>query len=517
MAAIVAFFWLLAKAFTPVMLFIGRMLQSNIDEFLATGAVKKLNSRFPGISLFIDRRFEKQGFSGWPLTMMAITASAFIALFIFLAYGVLDSDPVADFDGRVGLFLVFFRDAWLLKIFLWITLLGKLRIVLLASLALISSMLIWNRRHMIWPFIAMLGVCEGIVLALREIFIRPRPVGDIPAYIERTYSFPSEYSALAVMLYGFMAYFIVHILLRGRPRLSIWTIFAALLVVSLVGLSRLYLGINYFSDVLGGYLIGGICLLTGIGLFEWVLQRNKGKNPYFLMENGQKRILTYLFISIPVLVYIFYATYVYKPETFRVKELQANRVLTSKISSQGIFYFNKWPKNTVGLTGRNHEPVSFLLWAKNDLKFKNVLEKGGWKMPDQPSARNFLRMALSVAVGRSYDSAPVTPVFWLNDTNDFTFEKYTEDTNPRRHCVRFWKTDLVDVDGNVLYVGASGKTEGWGSLDVADERSMLVEDLNSTGLLSYVSIEKLREPGTSHKTFRVRYFTDGMAAVLILK
>ncbi|MFA6294761.1 MAG: LssY C-terminal domain-containing protein, partial [Victivallales bacterium] len=130
---------------------------------------------------------------------------------------------------------------------------------------------------------------------------------------------------------------------------------------------------------------------------------------------------------------------------------------------------------------------------------------------------NFFRIALAVAVGRSYDSAPVTPVFWLNDTNDFTFEKYTEDTIPRRHCVRFWKTRLVDVDGNALYVGASGNTEGWGSLDIAGERSMLLEDLNGTGLLSYFSVEKLREPGASHKTFRVRYFTDGMTAVIILK
>ncbi len=517
LAVFVVLFWLLAKAFTPSMLFIGRIFQSNIDAFLATGAAKKFIASFPGVSIFIGRRFEKQGFSGWPLTMMALTASAFIALFIFLTYGVLDADPVTALDERVALFLVFFRDAWLIKIFLWITLLGKLRIVLLASLALISCMLIWNRRHMMWPFIAMMGFCEGIVLTLRDIFDRPRPVGEIPAILERTYSFPSEYAALAVMLYGFIAYFIVHILLKGRPRLSIWTIFAAFMLVALIGFSRLYLGVNYFSDVLGGYLIGGICLLTGIGLFEWVFQRNKGKNPYFMMENGQKRILTYLFISIPILFYVFYGTYIYKPETIRGKELQTNKVLTSKISSQGIFYFNKWPKNTVGLTGRNHEPVSLLLWAKNDRKFKDVFVKGGWKMPDQPSARNFFRMAFAVAVGRSYASAPVTPVFWLNDTNDFTFEKFTEDMTPRKHCIRFWKTDLIDADGNILYVGASGKIEGWGSLDVAGERSMLVEDLNSTGLLSYASIEKLREPGASHKTFRVRYFTDGMVAVLILK
>lgn len=510
-------FWLMARAFTPSVSFIGRMIQSDVDTFLSTRFAQGFIRRFPRFSKFIGRRFEKDVFSGWPLSLMVITASAFVILFIFVSNGILDADPVTDFDERVSLFLVFFRDTLLIRIFLWISLLGKTQIVLLSALALIANMLIWNRKHMIWPFIGMLAVCETVILVMKEIFVRPRPVGIIPVYFEKTYSFPSQYTALSVILYGFIAYFIVHILLKGRPRLSIWTIFVTLLLVAFIGFSRLYLGINYFSDVLGGYLIGGICLLAGISFFEWVLQRNRGKNRYFLMENGQKRILTYLCISIPFLFYIFYGTYIYKPETFRGREMQTNRVLTPKISPQGIFYFNKWPKYTVGLTGRKHEPISFLVWAKSDRKFTDAFTRAGWKVPDQPSARNFFKMALSVAGGRSYNSAPVTPFFWLNDTNDFAFEKFTETTNPKRHCVRFWKTDLVDANENFLYIGASGKTEGKGSLDISNERNMLIEDLSSTGLVNYAVIEKLKEPESSNKPFNIRYFTDGMAAVLVLK
>jgi undecaprenyl-diphosphatase len=235
------------------------------------------------------------------------------------------------------------------------------------------------------------------------------------------------------------------------------------------------------------------------------------------MENGQKRILTYLFISTPILFFIFYGIYIYKPERIRGKELQANRVLTPKMSPQGIFYLNKWPKNTVGLTGRKREPVSLLVWAKSDRIFKDAFISGGWNVPDQPSARSYLKTALAATGGKSYYSAPITPVFWLNDTNDFAFEKFTEDSYPKKHCVRFWKTDLVDTDGNSLYIGASGKTEGKGSLDVAKERDIVIDDLNSTGLVNYVAIEKLREPESSHRPFNVRYFTDGMVAVLILK
>lgn len=517
LVAVVILFWLLAKSFTPSALFIGRMIQSDIDTFLSTALVRKFIKRFPSFSKFLAKRFEKQVFSGWPLTIMAITAFVFIVLFIFLAYGILDADPVTELDERLALFLAFFRDASLIRIAFWISMLGKIQIVLVSSLALISIMLIWNRRHMIWPFITMLGACEATVQIMREALSRPRPVGIIPAYFEKTYSFPSEYAALAVMLYGFIAYFIVHILLKGRPRLSIWTIFTTLMLVAMIGFSRLYLGINYFSDVLGGYLIGGICLLTGIGLFEWAMQRSKRKTPYFLMENGQKRILTYLLISFPFLFLVFYGNYIYRPKMIRGKELEAGRVLTSKISPQGIFYFNKWSKHTVGLTGRSREPISIMIWAKNERNFINTFKKGGWQTPDQPSARNFFKMALSVKGERAYETAPVTPVFWLNDTNDFAFEKFTESVLPEKHCVRFWKTDLVDADGNVLYVGASGKTEAKGSLDVAGERNMLISDLSSTGAVNYVAIEKLKEPESSRKPFTVRYFNDGMVAVLILK
>ena len=105
----------------------------------------------------------------------------------------------------------------------------------------------------------------------------------------------------------------------------------------------------------------------------------------------------------------------------------------------------------------------------------------------------------------------------MNDTNDFAFEKITENTRPKRHCVRFWKTDLIDADGNALYLGASGKTEGRRGLDIASERNMVIGDLNSTGLVNYAANEIMRVPESANNTFTVRYFTDGMVSVLILK
>ncbi|HBC88706.1 MAG TPA: hypothetical protein DCZ94_17320 [Lentisphaeria bacterium] len=510
--------WLLAKAFTPSAMFIFRISNNIIDYFLGTYPIRKFIFKFPSTAAFIGRRFDRRLFTGLPMTLLISTIIAFIILFAMLADGILDVDPVTDLDQRASLFLVFFRDSFLVKSFLWISLLGKIQIVSVIAISFTIIALIWNRRPLVTSFILMLATCETAIWFIREAFTRPRPPGVIPAYVENTHSFPSEHSALSVLLYGFMCYFLVRILLRERPRLYIWTIFMTFLLVSMIGFSRLYLGVHYFSDVIGGYLIGGICLITGISLFEWILQSGRGKTNDFQLDYGQRKILTSLFIAVPFCFILFYGLFIYRPNLTRGREVETGVVLTAKISPMAIFSFNKWSKYTIGLSGRKREPVSIIIWAKDDQQLIDAFIKAGWKIPDQPSIKNIFKMGFATAEGKSYDSAPVAPVFWLNQSNDFAFEKISETTQPKKHCIRFWNTNLIDSSGNMLYIGSSGKTEGKGSLDVAAERTFISNDLNSTGLVSYMYVERLGDPTTSsRKPFAIRYFSDGMIMNLILK
>ncbi|HCE42697.1 MAG TPA: hypothetical protein DET40_04040 [Lentisphaeria bacterium] len=516
--ALVILFWLLAKAFTPTAMFIFRISSSIVDAVLGTYPIRILTKKFPIASSFIGSRFERIKFSGLPLTLMMSTAIVFIILFTMLADGILDADPITDLDQRAALFLVFFRDALLLKSLIWISLLGKFQVIMVASLSFILVMIIWKRGHMILPYIGMLVLCEGVIMFIRESFTRPRPTGVIPAYLEKTHSFPSEHAALAVLFYGFMSYFIVRILLRDRPRLSIWTIFVTLVLVAFIGFSRLYLGAHYFSDVIGGYLIGGICLLTGITLFEWVLKSRGMNTEEFHVEFKQKKLLTSLIVSIPFCFLIFYGTFAYKPQKIMGRELENTALLTAKIAPQEIFSFNKWTKFTTGVSGRKREPLSFMFWARDEQSMVDAFIKAGWKIPDQPSIKNILRMGIRTAEGKSYDTAPVAPVFWLNQSNDFAFEKTNPNERPKTHCIRFWKTNLIDSKGNTLYVGAPGKTESKGSLDIANERKIMMNDMKTTNLASYVSDETLCEPlASSKRTFAIRYFSDGKIAVVIMK
>jgi undecaprenyl-diphosphatase len=82
--------------------------------------------------------------------------------------------------------------------------------------------------------------------------------------VPQTYSFPSGHSLFSFCFYGVLAGLITA-RIESRPlRILIW-ILAATLVFS-IGLSRIYLGVHYPSDVLGGYLAGTIWVSTMLAL-----------------------------------------------------------------------------------------------------------------------------------------------------------------------------------------------------------------------------------------------------------
>ena len=95
---------------------------------------------------------------------------------------------------------------------------------------------------------------------LKGLFARPRPFFEHPLLVETSYSFPSGHAMESFVLYGMLAYFAVLALESWRARTAV--VFGAALLVLLIGFSRMYLGVHYFSDVVAGYAAGGVWLST---------------------------------------------------------------------------------------------------------------------------------------------------------------------------------------------------------------------------------------------------------------
>ncbi len=149
--------------------------------------------------------------------------------------------------------------------------------VWVASVAAVVLLVLLLRRY--WQLarawaVALLGILP-INGGLKALFQRARPLHDHGFGIEPGWSFPSGHAFGAVVFYGMLAY----VLLRLSPRFHRLIIAASLLLIGMVGISRILLQVHYFSDVLAGYTAGAAWLVLCIGAVETSREPPRGTSP----------------------------------------------------------------------------------------------------------------------------------------------------------------------------------------------------------------------------------------------
>lgn len=113
---------------------------------------------------------------------------------------------------------------------------------------------------------ATIGVGAIANSSLKLVVARPRPDELVPIVVEPGYSFPSGHSLSAMVAYGVLAVLVARTSWPNPIRGVVLAALAAVAVV--VGLSRIYLGVHYPSDVLGGWLLGiaWVALFAGLSV-----------------------------------------------------------------------------------------------------------------------------------------------------------------------------------------------------------------------------------------------------------
>jgi undecaprenyl-diphosphatase len=144
--------------------------------------------------------------------------------------------------------------------------------VVVPLMLMVCALLLFRRRRAEALLIALVWIGgQALHVGLKMIYERPRP-SLFPALVHAGgFSFPSGHTVTAVMTYGLLA------LLIGRSRASHLRyvgVVAASLIILWVGLSRVYLGVHYATDVLGSLLIAGAWLRCSmIALDQFVPKR----------------------------------------------------------------------------------------------------------------------------------------------------------------------------------------------------------------------------------------------------
>jgi membrane-associated phospholipid phosphatase len=177
----------------------------------------------------------------------------------------LTGDPIVRFDRVLDDYLHAHATPDLTTFFLIVTALGSIEVIVLLGVV-VAAFLTWRRR---WLFLGswLAAVAGSAVLnqLLKGLFERPRPHFEHPLLVETSYSFPSGHAMESFVVYGMLAYFAVLALRTWESRVGV--VLGAALLVVLIGFSRMYLGVHYFSDVIAGYAAGGVwlsALITGV-------------------------------------------------------------------------------------------------------------------------------------------------------------------------------------------------------------------------------------------------------------
>ncbi|MFD2173277.1 phosphatase PAP2 family protein [Rhodobacter lacus] len=198
--------------------------------------------------------------------LFAVTFLLLAGLWLMLARAVLDGGAIVQLDAALAQAM---QNAWTpasLAVFTRFTALGDSGVgTALLGLGALWAILL-RRPGLVWGLLASAGAELATVSMAKHAFGRPRPV--LGYFMETSGSFPSGHAAFGVAFYGMLAYILWRLGLL-RP---VAAVLLGAATAFLIGLSRLYLVSHYLSDVLAGWVLGGMCLVLGIALAEWRLR-----------------------------------------------------------------------------------------------------------------------------------------------------------------------------------------------------------------------------------------------------
>jgi len=202
-------------------------------------------------------------------------AAGALMVFAWLARGVL-REQTAGFDAAVRDAVHAWATPSLTCIMLCATQLGSAPFLLFVGALAIWRLAAAGRKHAaVLVGVAALGG-EALDQILKLCFHRPRPEAFFGLTDPPTYSFPSGHALTATCFYGVLAALLAGRLRRVAAKAGVWALAAAL--VALIGLSRVYMGVHYPSDVLAGYAAAVIWLAavgTGYGVWRWRGRRRR--------------------------------------------------------------------------------------------------------------------------------------------------------------------------------------------------------------------------------------------------
>lgn len=187
----------------------------------------------------------------------------------FLVIGLIQdflANEFRDFDTITTLLVkLIFEKEWYMQMKIFSLVPSNMVIILLSLLIFLWIVVKGKNRFLEFKFLVIV-VLGGEVIeeTLRRIFHRVGPIEG--STIGKIYTFPSEHTFISIVMYGFAAYMITRYIKFSLVKQIIVTL--AMIICFFVGISSIFLQIEYPSDVVAGYVFGGVWLTLNIILLE---------------------------------------------------------------------------------------------------------------------------------------------------------------------------------------------------------------------------------------------------------
>jgi undecaprenyl-diphosphatase len=156
------------------------------------------------------------------------------------------------------------------RIFYWVSWIGAQGLVIILVAA--TAWLVKRGDRLAAVALVAAGAGGGALNALlKMIFQRDRPVFASEFITRHTYSFPSGHAMESIAGLGMLAYLLLPRVQRPLHRRLL--VIGTVVLIGAIGVSRVYLGVHYVSDVVGGYAAGGVWLLACMAAYREVRRR----------------------------------------------------------------------------------------------------------------------------------------------------------------------------------------------------------------------------------------------------
>lgn len=504
------------KLWQRVTLVIGPIGQMLGQSPVAVG----IGGRFPRTMRFLAHRLDPRDPWGMPATVAGIVM--FVGLWFFL--GVLQDlvakDPLVILDLRLHNAVPLFRTAGMTRFMLVFTELGGTAVLSLLCLGIALRALARGLPRLAATFVLALGGTGLISLSFKTLIGNARPIDALISMQDA--SFPSGHMLSGTVVYGLLA----ALLLGSRVRRGVRALGVTLLLLVIVGigLSRLYLGVHWPSDLLGSLalaLIGIAALLFFVYYphpIRWIDTFQLPLNPRVICMAGNTALVVALGATAMLASHAKIISI--KPALARHSlDIQALRAALPP----GLA---RWSEDLIG--GRM-EPISLVMVGSED-DILQAFNRAGWARADPPTPVRVLQEGIAAMRNLPDPTGPATPAFYMDQPQNFAFEKSDRGTPTirRRHHTRLWQTlHCLEPSCRRVWVATASFDVGMRFSErlylpthsihpaLDDERALIAAELVQVGATQEGTVT-VSPPLHGKNAAGDTFWTDGRAVVLVM-